>query len=864
MGAVFTRRFTTEPSEEILLQIEAVDVVDLAPQGAIIGVGSGTACLVGEFENGPFNLPTEVFSPGGFASAFGQLGYQYGGQIAQNPCARSRKADGALVPEFWNGNGFVQMNAKTFARLVICRVDTSVGAVSVQRLPFLTGANAFRYGLANGQVLQLDVGAGPTSATFNATAATVTAAGGVYPTTFAGGETLTLGYDGAPNFTVTFLSTDQSEAAVIARINQYAGFTFAADNAGQVQLTGLQKGTGANVRVVGASANSVLTQLGLTVGTTNGTGNVANVAQVTPLEIALVVQAAISNTKVEVDQNGALRVSNTSGTSNFILVGAATTATALGFVAGAEATDNGEPVLVSGPGTYNLANGGTVTIQLDASLPAVTTTVVVGHSLAQTVADFNAAFTAAGQGTPVVADGTTRLAFTGPNAGGTITVVAASANNILTELGLALGTTVGTLPPFGLLPAGTQVGVASGTQFVTMQDVDFEQAGVSVGGVLQPKATSYGVKVRHALDDGTGLSAGAGTVNTMARPPAIGAFSVTNPQVISAALSEAALDAQYLTAMTATKNINTVAKVINLMWAARQSNAVRQGLRSTAIDASANGCFGRVVAVRPPLNTLESVALSPSAAPGVGATRSDQVVYCYPQARTFVPQIALVGLAGGAGFTADGNVDVGADGFLVSVCSQLAPEEDPGQLTTFLDGVVGLESGPNVQNANGGVGFQIADYIAFKAAGICAMRIDDGDVIFQSGVVSVDPLVNPTTIDINRRRMAYFIQDSESTSLKSFGKQLSKVKRRKAIVSEIQNFLTNLAGGGPGAKNGTPNNEDAQRIDSFSIDAKSRNTRDVLGKGIFVVVQKVRTLNSLKAIELITQIGPSVITIEGA
>jgi hypothetical protein len=860
MGAVFSRRFTSNPGQTVLLNIEAVDVIDLVPTGAIIGVGSGTACIVGEFENGPFNAPTEVFSAPGLVQSFGQLGYQYGGLKAQNPCASARRADGALVTEYWNGNGFVQLNAKQFSRLLICRVNTSVGAVSLARLAFLTGASSFNYALASGQVLSLDVGAGFTSATFTAAAASVTASGGTYPSTFAGGQTLVLGYDGAPNFTVTFLAADQSIAQVIARINQYAGFTFATNASGQIALTGLQLGTGGQVRVVSGSSG-VLAQLGLTAATTNGTGNVQNIAQVATSEIATVVQAAISNTKVEVDQNGALRVSGTAA-AGYILVGPATTATALGFLPGSEATDNGEAILVSGTGTYALGTSGTLVLLLDASLPQVTATITSTQTLAQTVSAINAAFTAAGQGAPCVAVGATQFSIKGTTPGGTVSVVSASSGAILTELGLAVGLTVGTLPPFGIVPAGTQVGVAGGQQYVTMQDVDFEQTSVTVGGVLLPAATSYSVPIRPALDDGSGVSAIAGSVSVVAQPPLIGAVSCVNPQVVSAALTESALDAAYVAAMNSTLNLNGPAKAINILWSARQSNAVRQAGRMNALSASANGCFGRMFCARTPLNTLESVALSQVAQPGVGAYRSQRVVYCYPQANTFVPQIAAVGTAGGAGFTATGNVDVGADGFLASVLSQLAPEEDPGQLTSFLDGVNSLESGANVQLANGGTGFQMADYIAFKAAGICALRWDDDDgtAVFQSGVTSANQQTQVEDTDINTRRMADFIEDSESTSLQAFGKQLSKVKRRNAIAAELQNFLTGLAGGGVGAKNGTPNNEDAQRIDSFDIDTKTGNTDETLGLGIYVIIQTIRTLSSLKAIVLQTTVGPTAVT----
>src|ERR1700682_1283032 len=98
--SIFTRRFLSDPGEQVLLNIESVNILDLQPPSDITGVGSGTVCVVGEFENGPFSLPTEVFSAQGFVQAFGSLGYTYGGLQGQNPCARSRKSDGALVPEF--------------------------------------------------------------------------------------------------------------------------------------------------------------------------------------------------------------------------------------------------------------------------------------------------------------------------------------------------------------------------------------------------------------------------------------------------------------------------------------------------------------------------------------------------------------------------------------------------------------------------------------------------------------------------------------------------------------------------------------------------------------------------------------------
>lgn len=845
MGS-YIRRFLFDPGDAILLNIESVNILDLTPPSSITGIGSGTAIIVGEFENGPFLQTTEISSATDLQQTFGTLGFTYGGTPSNYPCAVSRKADNAIFPEFWNGNGFVQLSGKQFARLLICRVDTSVGQVQFSRLAFIQGAANFRYQLSAGQVLSLDVGAGFLSATFTATAAVRTAAAGTYPTTFAGGETLTLGYDGAPNFTVTFLAADQSLAQVVARINAYAGFAFADSTGGQLRLTGLQKGNGGQVRVVAASAGGVLTQLGLTVATTAGTGNVANVAAVTPAEIKVVVEAAVSGSLVEVSSSGNLRVSNTTS-AGYVTLGAATTATGLGFAVGSFATSSGQAILVSGAGTYNTTFVGGETLVLNVDGVQFTAAFVSGdQTLAQVVTRLN---TAAGKVVAAAVDAT-HLQLFGSKPGGNVTVLSATgAASPLTILGLAVGSTTGVLPAQGSLPAGTVVQVPNGQIYVTMQDIVFQGGQVLISDVVQAAQTGpWSVKIRPAVDDGTGLGTGAGTITSVSNPPDIGAFSVNNLQVVTAALTEGAIDAAYAAALTGpTIDINNVSKQANLIWSARQSNTVRRQLRTNAVTASANGLFGRMAAIRTPLNTSRAVALSTTAEPGVGATRDQRVIFCYPQANTFVPMIATRGLSGGAGFTADGNVDVGADGFMVSICSQLPPEENPGQDTPFATAVNSVETGANAQ------GFTIVDYINFKAGGVAALRIDDGVATFQSGVTSVDPLVNPSLVRISRRRMADFIQDSVALASKGFGKRLSTVARRNALRSEIRQFLRGLL---------SPNNPAAQRIGGFKVTDKAINTTESLGNGLYRIIVNVQTLASLDSIVIQATIGEQVTDVD--
>ncbi len=833
----FIRRFTQDPGNEVLLEIESVNILDLDPPATISGIGTGTAILVGEFEDGDYAKPIQLAGTDDLARQFGGFGYNYNGVVGNNPSARARRADSTLTTEYWNGNAAIQLNGKRFRRLICTRVDTSIGAVSFSRQAFVVGAAAFAYNLEPAQVLSLDIGAGPVSTTFTAAAAQLTGTAGVFPTTFVGGETLTVGYDDVPDFTVTFLAADQTRAQCITRINAYAGFTFASDTGSAIRFTSRQRGTGAQSRVISASAGSVLTALGLSAGTTAvGTGNVANIDAVTFNEVKIAVELAVAGVKVELDDQGRPRASKTFvATGDYIQVGTATTATALGFVIGDENSNDGLARYLTTAGTYAtlFAGGETLTLAIDDRGPVVITFLVGDQSQAQVISRINLALGA----TVATSATSTKILFTGLANGGRIRVLGAS-TGVLGTLGMVAGTTQTALVLDGVIQAGTQVqNTAADRVFVTTQTIP----------ILSTSAGPYVARVRHALDDGSGLSATAGSVTIVATAIALGSFFCQNLSQINAALTETQIDAAYGIAMDATKNPNSTARTASIMWSARQSNQCRRALRSNAIDASAKGLFGRVAPIRPPLGSTPAVVMSISAEPGCGAYRSDRVVYNYPGAATFVPPVALRGTGGGAGFTATGIVDVGSDGFLSSILSQLPPEENPGQLTSFLDAVVGLESSANVQN------FTMDNYIAFKSAGICALRIDEGNAIFQSGVVNVDPSVYPNLKNIARRRMADFIQDSLARRAKFFSKKLSTNYRRKALAAEQVAFMETLLSKSDPAR---------QRIAGYAIDTRKGNTDETLALGLYRLIIRVRTLASLDSIVLQTTIGESVTEVE--
>lgn len=828
----FIRRFTTDPGIEVLLEIESVNILDLEPPASIIGVGSGTVLCVGEFEDGPFDLPLEMLSGGDVASTFGGFGYVYNSVPGNHPCARSRKADGAITKEFWNGNGSIQLNGKKFKRLILTRADTSVGSIELRREAFVTGGSDFRFNLEPAQVLSLDIGAGYVSATFSAAAATVTSGAGTYPNGFVGGETLTLGYDGAPDFTVTFLAGDTTKSAVIARINTYAGFAFAGDGGTTLMtLTGLQRGAGGAVRVV-AGSPGVLTALGLTAATTVGTGNVQNIDAVAYEEVKRIVEAAFSNAvRVLKDSSGRIRVSKVYASANdYIQVGPATTALGLGLAVDTQGANDGIANYRSGTQTFNTTGSGTLVLGVDEE-PNFNVSIGVGNTQAVVIAAINAA---AGYTMASSLSGTLML-LRGRAEGGQVRVVSAPAQ-VLTDLGLTPKTVSAPAQQSGILPAGTLVQTAAGLKFVTMQTIS---VGPAQGGITASGVGPYTVKIRHATDDGTGASATAGAINTTTDAPDIGSFQVVNPATTSAALTETQIDAVYVRAIETTKALDSAAAEANIIFSARQSNVIRRALRSNVLEAS-KVCQGRVACIRPPIGTSKTAARSNVAEPGVGAYRSQRVIYTFPQVNMFVPPIALRGTLGGEGFTADGNVNVGADGMMASILSQLAPEEDPGQLTDFTSAVNSLDT--TISN------LQMEDYIAFKASGIASPRMDGGVMIFQSGVTSVDPKAAPNLVNIARRRMADFIEDSVAKRVKSYSKRLSTMMRRKAVLTEIRAFADELLG-----RNGTT----PQRIAGYSLTDKE-NTADTLGKGLYRIDLSVRNLASLGSIVIATTVGETV------
>lgn len=810
-GAGFTRRYTFDPGLAEILKIEGVVIIDRDVPGNTTGETTGASCLVAEMEDGPYNTPVEVFGGSDQLATFGGFGFTHDGLPSSNPCARVRKADNAITPGYWNGNGFLALARKTFPRLFVVRPDTSVGAVAFTKNPSILGNANFSWDLEPGMTAIFQTAFATTStATFNAASALLSSAAGTYPTTFVGGESMNVTIDaGTPlqigPIDITFTSAQSTQAQVVARINAVLGFSCATALGGNVtSLAGRIRGNTGSVRVNSVSGALVTTATGFSASTSAiGTGNVGNIDAVSFAEVQAVIQAAVSGSIVDRDTNGNLRIQVTSSTE--LLYVPTSTATPLGItLAEANQQPNGFAYLYSTAGTYPVTmSSDTLTLGFDGDQNVTIAFVNGSTTQAQVISAIN---TALGR-TVVSSASATILRFTGRVNGGQVRIVAATAN-IQTALGLTLRTQTAVANQATVIPAGTRVRTTAGLEWLTTQSTS----------VALDSVGPYTIKVRPSLDDGTAAGTGANTVTVLADGVALAAFSVTNPLALNAALTEGAIDAAYATALTTTLNPSAVTKDANSIWSARQSIAIRSLLRDNAVTAS-KGLRGRWAVVSPPKGTTtRAMAKSTSQAPGVGATASDRVFYAFPAVNVFIPQIAARGVSGGAGFTVDGFIDMHADGWFASVAGLLPPEQNAGQQTDFLGAISGVEvNNPDVQN------LQEPDYESFRKSGIVAIRMSDNGPVFQSDVTSFGDITSSKS-DGPRRRFADFAEDSLAVIAGPFSKKPMTAKRRSDVFGQFQAFAETLK---------SPGDPESARLFDYKLDAKSGNPPAALAAGVF-------------------------------
>lgn len=322
----FTRRFSALPSVAVLLAVSGVVIVNTPPLIPAAPAKFGKIVLVGEFEDGAYNKPTDILSGSDWPNGFGSLGYNYGSQKYQYACA---VASGGTEP--WNGNAWVQAAKLKFNALCLVRVDTSIGAVNLTPRAFVQGTVKAPFNVAPGQTFIWDRDGVAKTATFAGTAASVTAVAGTY-TSFVGGEILPIELDDGSFVDVQFQPGDNTLTAIIARINVVLGATVASNASGELKITSTTFGTGSKVAI---GAGTTATTLGLSTTPATGTGDAVNLAVMTFAEFQTKVQGTDSGTAVTTGQTlpnqGYPRIVSKTGGTGTIQIGAGTANAALGF-----------------------------------------------------------------------------------------------------------------------------------------------------------------------------------------------------------------------------------------------------------------------------------------------------------------------------------------------------------------------------------------------------------------------------------------------------------------------------------------------------------------------------------------------------
>jgi hypothetical protein len=309
------------------------------------------------------------------------------------------------------------------------------------------------------------------------------------------------------------------------------------------------------------------------------------------------------------------------------------------------------------------------------------------------------------------------------------------------------------------------------------------------------------------------------------------------------AAAASGLDALYSTAIDAMLSDDLPARDVNIIVAARKSSSIRSKLKQHVLTSSATG-VGRTALIAPALTTVSIATATGDSDPGVGANRDERVDYCWPGALTSVPEAVgfLLGTADGS-VTSDGLLDDSSDHWLAGNLSTLPPERNPGQagppVTAAMAGILGLQRGVS--------GLGLGEYTLLRQKGVVGLKIDrTSGPIFQSGVTTS---LTAATKNINRRRMADFIEDSLAQALVGFVKQPLTADFKDSAVGEVTAFLSDLL---------SANNPAAQRISGFIVDDKSGNTPNLEAQGVFVIIVKVRTLATADFIVLTCQVGEAV------
>lgn len=256
--------------------------------------------------------------------------------------------EGAIAAQMFFDNGGVNLwvsRTVHFTDPTNVSSKTSVaatGTIPTANLPpqpaSVTASLAGPYALAAADTVIGSVnGGGALTATFNAAAATKTGTI-AEPFALSDGQTALIAIDGEPTVTVTFHTADfvsigAATAAEVCAVIQAALIAASspatsAASTGHVAITTTTKGTASSVQILSGTA---IATLGLSVSTTNGTGNVASIDAVTATEVKNIVSGALTATTGALVSGAPEIITTATGATASIQITGGTALSKIGF-----------------------------------------------------------------------------------------------------------------------------------------------------------------------------------------------------------------------------------------------------------------------------------------------------------------------------------------------------------------------------------------------------------------------------------------------------------------------------------------------------------------------------------------------------
>lgn len=334
-------------------------------------IPTGIAAFSGVAVKGPIGTATLVTSWAEYVEIFGSYDVNADMTLAVEDFFRNG-GTAAFISRVVHYTDLTDPNTQTALKSSF-DIDDRGGAAA----PAIANSTVGPWRMANADQLDLDFDNGGTqNAVINATAAIRNNTGTAEPYNMSGVPlTLLVKIDQGPVQTITFVSGDFAAPAtataeeIAAAINAglVGGLARVITGGTEVQIESDTLGTGSYVEVTGGTANAILN---FAIAEVQGTGNVADVTQVTPAEIAAIITAlppAGSGTAVVSGSTVVLTSGATGATAEVEILGSSVQTTTIFTPAIHNGSDAGTNPTLRVSGKYYGAYGNNITIEIAAA-----------------------------------------------------------------------------------------------------------------------------------------------------------------------------------------------------------------------------------------------------------------------------------------------------------------------------------------------------------------------------------------------------------------------------------------------------------------------------------------------------------------